>query len=98
MAERTRSTAVTGNAIVAGSTKTEGNVAFISRLHPDVPFDEAEARFMGEGSSRSTSLIQRLIDPREIADFVTHVSSPLVRGGRLRVLPDRSTMGACWLG
>jgi 3-oxoacyl-[acyl-carrier protein] reductase len=88
LAELTKGTAVTVNAIVAGSSKTEGNIAFIGSLYPDIPFDEAEAKFMGEGSSRSTSLIQRLITPQEIADFVTYVSSPLaaaVNGAALRV-------------
>ena len=37
-------------------------------------FDEAERRFVIE--NRSTSLIQRLIDPPEIADVVAFVCSP----------------------
>jgi 3-oxoacyl-[acyl-carrier protein] reductase len=48
--------------------------------------DEAERRFMQE--NRPTSLIERLIEPGEIADFVTFVSSPLVsaiNGAALRI-------------
>lgn len=88
LAELTKGTNVTVNAIVAGSTKTEGNVTFIESLYPGLTFDEAEARFMGEGSARSTSLIQRLITPREVADFVAYISSPLaaaINGAALRV-------------
>jgi hypothetical protein len=50
------------------------------------PPDEAERRFMHE--NRPTSLIGRLIEPREIADFVTFVSSPLssaINGAALRI-------------
>lgn len=88
LAELTKGTAVTVNAIVAGSTKTDGVVTFVGTLFPGVPFEEAERKFMGEGSSRSTSLIQRLITPQEIADLVTYVSSPIaaaVNGAALRI-------------
>jgi 3-oxoacyl-[acyl-carrier protein] reductase len=43
---------------------------------------------MGESGNRSSSLIRRLIDPKEIGDFVTYVSSPLasaINGAALRV-------------
>jgi 3-oxoacyl-[acyl-carrier protein] reductase len=88
VAELTKGTAVTSNAIVAGSTKTDGAVSFISELYPGVPFDEAEAQFMGPGSGRASSLIGRLIRPQEIGDLVAYVSSPLaaaVNGAALRV-------------
>ena len=81
-------TAVTVNAIVAGSTKTDGVAKFIQDLFPGLSLEEAEKRFMGEGGNRSNSLIQRLIDPQAIADFVTYVSSPLasaINGAALRV-------------
>lgn len=88
LAELTKGTAVTVNAVVAGSTKTDGVAAFIGSMFPGVPFDEAEATFMGPGSGRSTSLIQRLIHPQEIADFIAYLASPLasaVNGAALRV-------------
>ena len=88
IAELTKGTGVTVNAIVAGSTKTDGAVSFISELHPDVPFEAAEKRFMGPGSPRASSLIGRLIKPQEIGDLVAYVSSPLaapVNGSALRV-------------
>jgi 3-oxoacyl-[acyl-carrier protein] reductase len=49
-------------------------VKFIADILPGVPAEEAERRFVQE--NRSTSLIQRLIAPEEIADFVTFVCSP----------------------
>jgi 3-oxoacyl-[acyl-carrier protein] reductase len=88
MSKASEGTAVTVNAIVAGSTKTEGVAKFIQDLFPGLSLEEAEKRFMGESGNRSSSLIQRLIDPKEIADFVIYVSSPLAsatNGAALRI-------------
>jgi 3-oxoacyl-[acyl-carrier protein] reductase len=86
LAELTKGTAVTVNTIMPGSTKTEGVAKFIQDVFPGLPLEEAERRFMRE--NRPTSLIERLIEPREIADFVTYVSSPLasaINGAALRI-------------
>lgn len=88
IAELTKGTAVTSNAIVAGSSKTDGAISLIGALYPGVPFDEAEAQFMGQGSARATSLIGRLINPGEIGSLVAYVSSPLaaaINGAALRI-------------
>lgn len=86
LAELTKGTRVTVNTIMPGSTKTEGVIKFVQDVFPALPYEEAEKRFMAE--NRATSLIQRLIDPREIADLVTFVSSPraaAINGAALRV-------------
>ena len=86
LAELTKGTSVTVNTIMPGSTKTEGVAQLAQDLFPGVTPDEAERRFMRE--NRPTSLIERLIEPREIADFVTFVSSPLssaINGAALRI-------------
>lgn len=86
LAELTRGSAVTVNAILPGSTKTEGVDKFIQDVFPGLSLKEAETRFMRE--NRPTSLIERLITPKEIADFVTYVSSPLasaINGAALRI-------------
>lgn len=86
LAELTKGTAVTVNTILPGSTRTEGVEKFVQDIFPGVPLAEAEQRFMRE--NRPTSLIERLIDPKEIADFVAYVSSPLasaINGASLRV-------------
>ena len=58
-AEATQGTAVTVNAVLPGSTRTVGVERFVQDLFPELPYDQAERRFMSE--NRSTSLIGRLI-------------------------------------
>jgi NAD(P)-dependent dehydrogenase (short-subunit alcohol dehydrogenase family) len=67
---------------VALAHKEFSNTAELSRKVRE----EAEKRFMRE--NRPSSLIERLIDPKEIADFVTYLSSPLasaINGAALRI-------------
>jgi 3-oxoacyl-[acyl-carrier protein] reductase len=85
LAEITKGTGVTVNAILPGSTRTDGVKTFVQDLFPELPYEEAEARFMTE--NRPTSLIARLIDPQEIANLVAFVASDLasaINGSALR--------------
>jgi 3-oxoacyl-[acyl-carrier protein] reductase len=86
LAELTKGTAVTVNTVMPGSTLTEGVTTFIQGLFPGLSLEEAGRRFIRE--NRPTSLIERLIQPGEIANFVAFVASPLasaVNGAALRV-------------
>lgn len=86
LAELTKGTRVTVNVVLPGSTKTEGVTKFIGDIFPDLSEEEAERKFMQE--NRPTSLIERLINPAEIADAVAFVSSPrasAINGAALRV-------------
>ena len=86
LSELTKGTGVTVNTILPGSTRTEGVKTFIQQLFPDMEYEAAEATFMRE--NRPTSLIGRLIDPKEIAGFVCYLSSPLssaINGAALRI-------------
>ena len=86
LAELTKNTRVTVNAVLAGSTRTEGVETFVADIFPDLSFAEAERRFMAE--NRPTSLLGRLIDPREIGDAVTFLASDrasAVNGAAVRV-------------
>ncbi|MGH7232093.1 MAG: SDR family NAD(P)-dependent oxidoreductase [Nitrospiraceae bacterium] len=73
LAELTKGTEVTVNSVLPGPTRTEGVEKFIHELFPALPPAEAARRFMSE--NRPTSLIGRLIDPREIGDIVAFICS-----------------------
>jgi 3-oxoacyl-[acyl-carrier protein] reductase len=86
LAELTKGTQVTVNSILPGSTQSEGVAKLVQELFPDLSLGEAGRKFMRE--NRPTSLIERLLDPKEIANFVTYISSPLasgINGAALRV-------------
>jgi NAD(P)-dependent dehydrogenase (short-subunit alcohol dehydrogenase family) len=80
-------TGVTVNTVVAGPTHTEGVEEFVAELVGDeLPWEEAQRRFMAE--HRPNSLLQRLIEPEEIANMVVYLSSEkasATTGGALRV-------------
>lgn len=82
----TKGSSVTVNTVMPGSTLTPGVKEFVGNLFPDEEYDSAEKRFMAD--NRPTSLIQRLIEPEEIANLVAFVASPLasaVNGAPLRI-------------
>lgn len=78
---------VTVNSVVAGPTHTEGVEDFVYELvDENLPWDDAQREFMR--TARPQSLIQRLIEPEEIANMVVYLASPLASattGGALRV-------------
>ncbi|GIF53072.1 short-subunit dehydrogenase [Asanoa ferruginea] len=80
-------TGVTVNTVIAGPTHTGGVETFVRQLVPgDLPWDEAQRRFMRD--HRPQSLLQRLIEPEEIANMVVYLSSvqaSATTGGALRV-------------
>lgn len=68
-------TGVTVNAVVAGPTHTRGVEEFVYQLvGRDLEWDEAQREFMRR--HRPQSLLQRLIEPEEIAHMVVYLSSP----------------------
>jgi 3-oxoacyl-[acyl-carrier protein] reductase len=86
LAELTKGTAVTVNTVMPGSTLTEGVAKFVGDLFPGLSLEEAGRRFIRE--NRPTSLIERLLNPEEIASLVAFVSSPVasgINGAALRV-------------
>jgi NAD(P)-dependent dehydrogenase (short-subunit alcohol dehydrogenase family) len=80
-------TGVTVNSVIAGPTHTAGVEDFVYQLVDEsLPWDEAQRAFMRK--YRPQSLLQRLIEPAEIANMVTYLASPLASattGGALRV-------------
>ncbi|GAB3947104.1 SDR family NAD(P)-dependent oxidoreductase [Micromonospora vulcania] len=69
-------TGVTVNSVLAGPTHTGGVEGFVAELvGDDLPWEEAQREFMRQ--HRPQSLLQRLIEPEEIANMVTYLASPL---------------------
>jgi NAD(P)-dependent dehydrogenase (short-subunit alcohol dehydrogenase family) len=80
-------TGVTVNSVLAGPTHTGGVEDFVAEMvGADLPWDEAQRQFMRE--HRPQSLLQRLIEPHEIANMVAYLASDsasATTGGALRV-------------
>ncbi|MFI7126754.1 SDR family NAD(P)-dependent oxidoreductase [Nonomuraea sp. NPDC050153] len=80
-------TGVTVNSVIAGPTHTGGVEEFVYQLvDRELPWEEAQRAFMRE--HRPQSLLQRLIEPEEIANMVVYLSSPFASattGGAVRV-------------
>ncbi|MCX5599942.1 SDR family oxidoreductase [Streptomyces phaeochromogenes] len=86
-AKQAAGTGVTVNSVIAGPTHTGGVEDFVYELvDRDLPWDEAQREFMRK--HRPQSLLQRLIEPEEIAHMVVYLSSDqasATTGGALRV-------------
>ena len=80
-------TGVTVNSVIAGPTHTGGVEDFVYELvDKDLPWEKAQREFMR--LHRPQSLLQRLIEPEEIANMVVYLSSTFASattGGAVRV-------------
>ncbi|NKY37262.1 SDR family oxidoreductase [Nocardia speluncae] len=80
-------TGVTVNSVLAGPTHTGGVEDFVRELvGDDLPWEQAQHEFMVR--HRPQSLLQRLIEPEEIANLVVYLASPYASattGGAVRV-------------
>ena len=88
LAETCAGTGVTVNSVLPGPTLTEGAGDFFATLAAGQgqTFDEAARDFFAHG--RPTSILQRFIQPDEVASMVAYVCSPLAaatQGAALRV-------------
>jgi NAD(P)-dependent dehydrogenase (short-subunit alcohol dehydrogenase family) len=86
-AKDAKGSGVTVNSVIAGPTHTAGVEDFVYQLvDKSLPWDEAQREFMRK--HRPQSLLERLIEPYEIANMVGYLASPLASattGGALRV-------------
>ncbi len=74
MAQEVKGSGVTVNSVLPGPTLTPGVAEFIrDRVGSDVPFEEAERRFIAQ--ERPSSLLGRLIRPEEVANLVLYAGS-----------------------
>jgi NAD(P)-dependent dehydrogenase (short-subunit alcohol dehydrogenase family) len=88
LAELTKGTKVTVNSVLPGPTRAEGIESFLrsQASDPSAPLATLEAEFFAK--ARAGSLLQRMIEPEEIANLVAYLASPLssaTNGAALRV-------------
>lgn len=76
LAQLTRGTNVTVNAVLPGPTRSEGIETFLrsQATDPSAPIKEIEAEFFA--TARSASLLQRMVEAEEVANLVTYLASP----------------------
>jgi NAD(P)-dependent dehydrogenase (short-subunit alcohol dehydrogenase family) len=88
LAELTKGTKVTVNSVMPGPTRADGIEAFLrsQASDPSASIETIEAEFFAK--ARASSLLQRMIEPGEIASLVAYLASPLAsatNGAALRV-------------
>ncbi|WP_394780493.1 SDR family NAD(P)-dependent oxidoreductase [Undibacterium sp.] len=85
LAELTKGTAVTVNSVLPGPTETDNLKGFIKSVNPDLPYADAERKFIDE--NKPTSLIARLAKPAEVANVVAFLASEraaIINGAAIR--------------
>ena len=88
IAQLTRGTSVTVNAVLPGPTASEGVTEFVGRLASNAKQTPAEFEKEFFRSVRPTSLLQRFATVEEVANMVVYVCSPLAsatNGAAVRV-------------
>ncbi|WP_193608284.1 SDR family NAD(P)-dependent oxidoreductase [Nocardioides lijunqiniae] len=75
LAKLTRGTQVTVNTVLGGPTYSDGVARAIAQVAEaqSVPEDELKAAI---GAGNATSLLQRFLDPQEVADLAVYLASP----------------------
>ena len=76
LAKRTRGTRVTVNTILGGPTYSDGVAGAVEQIAQvqGIPVEQLKGAVV---AGRQTSLVQRFIEPREIADLAAFLASPL---------------------
>ncbi len=76
LAKLTRGTEVTVNSILGGPTYSDGVARAVERIAGEQSVDPADLKHAIAASNR-TSLLERFIDPSEIASLALYLASPL---------------------
>lgn len=87
LAKQTRGTAVTINTVLGGPTYSDGVATTVEAIAEAqaLPVEAMQAAIIGQNR---TSLLERFIDPAEVAALVTYLASPLssaTNGAAIRV-------------
>lgn len=80
MAETCAGTGVTVNSVLAGPTASEGVTRFVDDLAQQKKISPAEFEKQFFKNVRPTSILQRFLQPEEVASLVTFICSPLASG------------------
>jgi hypothetical protein len=87
LAETTAGTKVTVNSVLVGPTASEGVIGFVDQMAAQKRTDRESVEKEFFQSMRPTSLLKRMIEPKEVGAFVAFLSSPLasaINGAALR--------------
>jgi NAD(P)-dependent dehydrogenase (short-subunit alcohol dehydrogenase family) len=79
LAETTAGTNVIVNSVLPGPTASEGANTFVEELARDQKTTRREVEKQFFQDMRPTSLLKRMAEPKEVANLVTFVCSPLFR-------------------
>jgi NAD(P)-dependent dehydrogenase (short-subunit alcohol dehydrogenase family) len=77
LAETTVGTGVTVNSVLPGPTASEGIKTFVERMAQEQGKDEDAVEEEFFQMARPTSLLQRFIEPNEVAAMIAFVCSPV---------------------
>jgi len=77
LAQLTKGTAVTVNAVIPGSTMTEGAESFLNKLAQKENKSKTDVAADFFKTQRTSSLLQRFATVEEIASTIAYISSPL---------------------
>jgi NAD(P)-dependent dehydrogenase (short-subunit alcohol dehydrogenase family) len=77
LAETTIGTGVTVNSVLPGPTASEGIKTFVGQMAEEQGKDEDAVEEEFFQTARPTSLLQRFIEPEEVAAMITFVCSPV---------------------
>ncbi len=77
LAETTVGTGVTVNSVLPGPTASEGIKTFVGRMAQEQGKDEDAIEEEFFQTARPTSLLQRFIEPEEVAAMIAFVCSPV---------------------
>jgi NAD(P)-dependent dehydrogenase (short-subunit alcohol dehydrogenase family) len=88
LAATTKGTRVTVNSVMPGTTRSAGIEDFMRSVASDPNLNPQEMEREYFAKERPSSLIQRMIEPEEVASLVAYVASPLssaTNGAALRI-------------
>ena len=77
LAKLLKGSGVTVNTVLPGPTWTGGVETFVAQLAAEAGVSEQQMKDSFVPENRPLSLIERFIEPREVADLVAYVASPL---------------------